>query len=90
MTEISRWGRSDLQRLLASLIGRAPEMPPGSRQRPAATSASTRQPQGNPSADPSGCALINEQVHHSAEISLLRDLYRNRGSLGTSRHPYSP
>jgi hypothetical protein len=28
MTEISRWGRSDLQRLLASLIGRAPEMPP--------------------------------------------------------------
>jgi len=47
-------------------------------------------PKVNPSADPSGCALINEQVHHSAEISLLRDLYRNRGSLGTSRHPYNP
>jgi hypothetical protein len=27
--------------------------------------------------------LINEQVHHGAEISLLRDLYRNRESLGT-------
>jgi uncharacterized damage-inducible protein DinB len=25
--------------------------------------------------------LINEQVHHGAEISLLRDLYRYRGSL---------
>jgi hypothetical protein len=25
--------------------------------------------------------LINEQVHHGAEISLLRDLYRNRGTL---------
>lgn len=25
--------------------------------------------------------LINEQVHHGAEISLLRDLYRNRESL---------
>jgi hypothetical protein len=25
--------------------------------------------------------LINEQVHHGAEISLLRDLYRHRGSL---------
>lgn len=25
--------------------------------------------------------LITEQVHHGAEISLLRDLYRNRGSL---------
>jgi uncharacterized damage-inducible protein DinB len=29
--------------------------------------------------------LIDEQVHHGAEISLLRDLYRNRGSLGQSR-----
>jgi uncharacterized damage-inducible protein DinB len=26
--------------------------------------------------------LINEQVHHGAEISLLRDLYRNRATLG--------
>jgi DinB family protein len=25
--------------------------------------------------------LVNEQVHHGAEISLLRDLYRNRTSL---------
>jgi hypothetical protein len=25
--------------------------------------------------------LVNEQVHHGAEISLLRDLYRYRGSL---------
>ena len=29
--------------------------------------------------------LINEQVHHGAEISLLRDLYRNRATLGTYR-----
>jgi len=29
--------------------------------------------------------LINEQVHHGAEIALLRDLYRNRGTLGTPR-----
>jgi len=27
--------------------------------------------------------LINEQVHHEAEISLLRDLYRYRSSLTT-------
>jgi len=27
--------------------------------------------------------LINEQVHHGAEISLLRDLYRYRSSLTT-------
>jgi hypothetical protein len=27
--------------------------------------------------------LVNEQVHHGAEISLLRDLYRNRETLGT-------
>jgi hypothetical protein len=26
--------------------------------------------------------LIDEQVHHGAEIALLRDLYRNRASLG--------
>ena len=26
--------------------------------------------------------LINEQVHHGAEISLLRDLYRTRDWLG--------
>jgi hypothetical protein len=26
--------------------------------------------------------LIHEQVHHCAEISLLRDLYRNRETLG--------
>lgn len=26
--------------------------------------------------------LIREQVHHGAEISLLRDLYRNRETLG--------
>lgn len=26
--------------------------------------------------------LLNEQVHHGAEISLLRDLYRNRSTLG--------
>jgi hypothetical protein len=26
--------------------------------------------------------LIREQVHHGAEISMLRDLYRNRDSLG--------
>lgn len=26
--------------------------------------------------------LVNEQVHHGAEISLLRDLYRNRDGLG--------
>jgi len=25
--------------------------------------------------------LVSEQVHHGAEISLMRDLYRNRGSL---------
>jgi hypothetical protein len=25
--------------------------------------------------------LIDEQVHHGPEIALLRDLYRNRGSL---------
>jgi hypothetical protein len=25
--------------------------------------------------------LVNEQVHHGAEISLVRDLFRNRGSL---------
>jgi hypothetical protein len=29
--------------------------------------------------------LIDEQVHHGAEISLLRDLYRNRDSLGQPR-----
>ena len=29
--------------------------------------------------------LINEQVHHGAEISLLRDLYRCRGSLAVQR-----
>lgn len=29
--------------------------------------------------------LINEQVHHGAEISLLRDLYRCRGSLALPR-----
>lgn len=29
--------------------------------------------------------LINEQVHHGAEISLLRDLYRNRAGLGAGR-----
>ena len=28
--------------------------------------------------------LINEQVHHGAEISLLRDLYRYRGSLAST------
>lgn len=28
--------------------------------------------------------LINEQVHHGAEISLMRDLYRNRRSLAAS------
>jgi hypothetical protein len=27
--------------------------------------------------------LLNEQVHHGAEISLLRDLYRNRSTLRT-------
>jgi hypothetical protein len=27
--------------------------------------------------------LISEQVHHGAEISLLRDLYRNRATLGS-------
>jgi hypothetical protein len=27
--------------------------------------------------------LVNEQVHHGAEISLLRDLYRNRASLAS-------
>jgi hypothetical protein len=29
--------------------------------------------------------LIDEQVHHGAEISLLRDLFRNRDSLGRPR-----
>jgi len=29
--------------------------------------------------------LVNEQVHHGAEISLLRDLYRNRETLGVTR-----
>ncbi len=29
--------------------------------------------------------LINEQIHHGAEISLLRDLYRCRGSLAAGR-----
>jgi hypothetical protein len=29
--------------------------------------------------------LIGEQVHHGAEISFLRDLYRNRESLGPQR-----
>lgn len=29
--------------------------------------------------------LINEQVHHGAEISLLRDLYRNREALSRQR-----
>jgi len=29
--------------------------------------------------------LINEQVHHAAEISLLRDLYRCRASLAVQR-----
>ena len=29
--------------------------------------------------------LINEQVHHGAEISLLRDLYRHRSSLTAAR-----
>ena len=28
--------------------------------------------------------LVNEQVHHGAEISLLRDLYRNRNSLSSA------
>jgi uncharacterized damage-inducible protein DinB len=28
--------------------------------------------------------LVNEQVHHGAEVSLLRDLYRNRSSLQPS------
>ncbi|MBV9093115.1 MAG: DinB family protein [Streptosporangiaceae bacterium] len=31
--------------------------------------------------------LIREQVHHGAEISLLRDLYRNRGTLGSQALP---
>jgi hypothetical protein len=31
--------------------------------------------------------LVNEQVHHGAEISLLRDLYRNRASLGGAGSP---
>jgi len=31
--------------------------------------------------------LINEQVHHGAEISLLRDLYRYRNSLRTTNSP---
>lgn len=31
--------------------------------------------------------LIHEQVHHGAEISLLRDLYRNRGTLGSQARP---
>jgi hypothetical protein len=26
--------------------------------------------------------LVTEQVHHGAEVSLLRDLYRNRATLG--------
>jgi uncharacterized damage-inducible protein DinB len=30
--------------------------------------------------------LINEQVHHGAEISLLRDLCRYRNSLTAARH----
>ena len=30
--------------------------------------------------------LINEQVHHGAEISLLRDLYRYRSTLTAARH----
>ena len=30
--------------------------------------------------------LIREQVHHGAEISLLRDLYRNRETLGYQDH----
>jgi hypothetical protein len=29
--------------------------------------------------------LIHEQVHHGAEISLLRDLYRNRDTLGSQQ-----
>jgi hypothetical protein len=29
--------------------------------------------------------VINEQVHHGAEISMLRDLYRCRDSLATRR-----
>ncbi len=29
--------------------------------------------------------VIDEQVHHGAEISLLRDLYRNRDTLGWPR-----
>jgi len=29
--------------------------------------------------------LLDEQVHHGAEISLLRDLYRNRATLGRPR-----
>ncbi len=31
--------------------------------------------------------LIHEQVHHGAEISLLRDLYRNRETLGSQALP---
>ncbi|MGH8835127.1 MAG: DinB family protein [Actinomycetes bacterium] len=35
--------------------------------------------------------LINEQVHHGAEISLLRDLYRNRETLaGVPQVPRAP
>jgi hypothetical protein len=30
--------------------------------------------------------LVREQVHHGAEISLLRDLYRNRETLGSQDH----
>ena len=30
--------------------------------------------------------LTSEQVHHGAEISLLRDLYRYRSSLTAARH----
>ena len=30
--------------------------------------------------------LIREQVHHGAEIGLLRDLYRNRETLGDQDH----
>ena len=30
--------------------------------------------------------LINEQVHHGAEISLLRDLYQYRSTLTAARH----
>jgi hypothetical protein len=46
----------------------------------------SRENQCHPVAVLDDSATLREQVHHGAEISLLRDLYRNRETLGNQDH----